>query len=199
MLGVEAAGICSVAVASEGVIEIISAGKKYGSIGDYKKAEENSIMLSQSGEDELKLNKKGFLLPLVKRIDMKGHLPIESLFNVEFQVNTENFQKMVANTNIQGESVNIDPMNDVTLAIYKQFLPSFIAMRKIGFETGITKVIEDFQINNKGVVSYKRLKSSDLESVLSQSFSEGSYQGPILLISDKKKVRIMTLDLKSGE
>ena len=58
---------------------------------------------------------------------------------------------------------------------------------------GVKKVIEDFQAEKGQSLSYKLLKKKDLEIVLSQSITKNGYEGPVLLMSNKKKLRIMTL------
>jgi hypothetical protein len=76
---------------------------------------------------------------------------------------------------------------------YDAFLQSYVAISKIGFNTGVNKVIEDFQAEKGQTFPYKLLRKKDLEMVLSQSITKNGYEGPVLLMSNKKKLRIMTL------
>ena len=98
---------------------------------------------------------------------------------------------------LNDEEIVLEPVDPQSLEednkAYDPFLQSYVAISKIGFNTGVKKVIEDFQAEKGQNFSYKLLKKKDLEMVLSQSFTKNGYEGPVLLMSNKKKLRIMTL------
>lgn len=172
-------------------IEIISAGNRYKSIEDYKEVENRNNTDVQSGSQNLNLEEIVEPIVFSKIGNHISQLPFESIFQRRIRLDKENLLKLTlaSQNSLLGQKLSGD-----SAVVYEQFLPAFIAMRKVGFNTVVERVIEDFQRNNGDVIYYKYLKSKDLESVLGQSFAGGDYQGPILLISDKKKLRIMTLE-----
>ena len=59
-------------------------------------------------------------------------------------------------------------------------------------------MVEEFQQDILGNFRSKRLMAKDLESTLRQSFGSMDYDGPILIISHQKKLRIMTLQSENA-
>lgn len=175
-------------------IEIISAGKKYPSFEDYKRSADDLNLMNRSNSENINPENGFKSFPFLVRRQFLNPLPIEALLNCSWEIDKGRFVKGVTSIQDLKKAFNDENFSDLSVMMFEQFLPSFIAMRKIGYNTVITKVIDEFQKSNGSVISYKRLKSSDLEKVLSKSFSGGEYTGPILLISDKKKLRIMTLE-----
>ena len=166
-------------------IEIISGGIKYGSIEIYKEAErEKKENVSRIYETSAK-----YIQALLK--NMQRSLNFISVIPNIWSVNAD--QRPILNE----EEIVLEPFDLQSLEednkAYDPFLQSYVAISKIGFNTGVKKVIEDFQAEKGQSLSYKLLKKKDLEIVLSQSITKNGYEGPVLLMSNKKKLRIMTL------
>lgn len=79
------------------------------------------------------------------------------------------------------------------------FLEFHSRISRLGFNTGVALVIEDFLGQTVEVGYYKRLLVKDLETTLSRSFENSDYSGPILIISHNKKLRIMTLEDREAQ
>jgi hypothetical protein len=75
------------------------------------------------------------------------------------------------------------------------FRHSYLMLSQVGFNDGIHQVISDFKVSKRwkgGAVS-----AGELEEVLQKSLGESS--GPILLISDDNKLRVMQLEPQDNE
>jgi hypothetical protein len=175
-------------------IEIISGGIKYKSIKTYKEAEqkrnEKKIVSKPDGFEE---TSGKYIQALLKDIQRRSPVSL-NLFSAMpniWNVNADQCPTL-CKVGIGIEPIQFQSSEEDNKA-YDPFLQSYAAISRIGFNTGVNKVIEDFQAENGQVISYKRLKSKDLENVLSQSITKNGYQGPVLLMSNKKKLRIMTL------
>lgn len=162
----------------EAPIEIIVHGKKFESIEQYRQSKQN--VQDQKALGRSVISGKRFVSPLFyfasKNPDLIRFDQVQNLSN-----------KQSSKTFLKREKM---------LRPYDQLLPAFAAMSKVGFNTGVIKMIEAFQKAGSDTIVYKSINSKDLENTLSESFPEGGYSGPILLISDKNKVRILTLDSK---
>jgi hypothetical protein len=181
-------------VSKDESIEIISGGIKYDSIKTYKEAEqkrnEKKIVSKSDGFEE---TSGKYIQALLKDIQRRspGSLNSFSVMPNIWNVNADQYPTLCkVGIGIEPIQFQSSEEDDKT---YDPFLQSYVAISRIGFNTGVNKVIEDFQAENGHVFSYKRLKSKDLEMVLSQSITKNGYQGPVLLMSNKKKLRIMTL------
>lgn len=194
---------CLIAIDIKGAsakdIEIISAGKRYESLRIYKQSESMKNLANQMAAEKL-MEQKGIVpLSIFKRRDRLSQFPWESVLRGVMDLNMQNIQT-VLNVSLKAgiRQEKRESKRDAEF-IYNQYLPSFIAMRKVGYNTVIANIIEDFYQANGKTVYYKQLKPQDLEEALSRSIEDGDYTGPILLISDKKKLRIMTLDSSQTE
>lgn len=178
----------------DGSIEIISGGVKYESLLIYKEAErERNQRENVSRRQEFSDASVKYIQALLK--DMQRHNQLLLNFLSEMP-NIWNVNAGQSPTLSKGKLM-IEPFlrqsPEESNNAYDPFLQSYIAISRIGFNTGVNKVIEDFQAEKGRAFSYKYLKKKDLEMALSQSFTENGYEGPILLMSNKKNIRIMAL------
>lgn len=159
-------------------IEIIADGKKYDSIEDYR--ERQAAAARSRSKDGLAMQ---YVLNHVKRYVR---------YPLDVNPKAADIQQWVLGT---AKTKEKQPSGNT----YDPFLESYSLISRIGFNTGISKVIEDFQHDIQGKFSSKHLKPKDLESTLRQSFGGMDYTGPILIISHQKKLRIMTLETQETE
>ena len=170
-------------------IEIISGGIKYESMETYREAErEKRESVSKIYETSVK-----YIQALLKNMQRHSQPPLNFLSAVPniWNVNADQYPTL-HKVDIGLEPIRSQSSEEDDKA-YDPFLLSYVAISKIGFNTGVNKVIEDFQAEKGQTFPYKLLRKKDLEMVLSQSITENGYEGPVLLMSNKKKLRIMTL------
>lgn len=166
-------------------IEVISAGKKYQSFQDYKNAGHGQIQKDKAvvhfhGLEELGMEN---IQSILTGIQKRSFMPLVYFCGMPYlKEKASSFNKDdEAGTQLSKESEKLPD-------------PLYVAISRVGFNTGVMRVIEDFQKDKTQGLSYKSLKPKDLEIMLRDSFAGDDYDGPILLISDKKKLRIMTLE-----
>jgi hypothetical protein len=178
----------------DGSIEIISGGVKYESLLIYKEAErERNQRENVSRRQEFSDASVKYIQALLKDMQRHNQLSLSFLSEVPniWNVNAGQFPTL-GKVKLMIEPFLRQSLEESNNA-YDPFLQSYIAISRIGFNTGVNKVIEDFQAEKGRAFSYKYLKKKDLEMALSQSFTENGYEGPILLMSNKKNIRIMAL------
>lgn len=170
-------------------VEIIAGGRKYTSLEHYLLSKQSYIVKSAESGPFMRISFQIFITPLycfmpnVYRFNSKDTYFEWSVLRLGTGKDNKQLGKFKLNAN------GVFGWNE-------QFLPALLAMSKVGFNTGVIQMIKAFQNPKHTAMIYKNINSRELENVLSESFPDDGYSGPILLISDKNKLRIMTLDSK---
>ena len=161
---------------NNGSFEIIADGKKYGSMQSYqeskqKKVQENWGSLESQWRDKRDIGGIEFFfqdtLRHIRHLDLKPDI---------HSMKTVGIGKQLALDSIElTQSIKELKWQEKANKTYDPFLESYGVISRIGFNTGITKVIEDFQSQINGSIYYKHLLAKDLESVLDQSFANNDY------------------------
>lgn len=72
------------------------------------------------------------------------------------------------------------------------FASSYKTFYKVGFNAGVDRAVEDFTVGNDRTSALEQVSAKDLEEALEKSFE--AHDGPLLLMSDHKKVKVMALE-----
>lgn len=163
-------------------IEIIAGGKRFTSFEQY---EQSKRKLNLRRNEEIFLNSSS---PRLFMTSLNFFTP-----NI-FRINK--FVRCLSNQEkcYQFKNKGFGFKEDAVLGRYELYFPAFLAMSTVGFNTGVMRMIKAFQNRGKKVAIYKSINPKDLADVLNESFPDEGYSGPILVMSDKNKLRIMTLD-----
>lgn len=172
-------GVSFVYAQGRSSIEIIVRGKKFDSIELYQESKQKSEAKGSKVGDSWVVSREGFLGPLFY-----------------FVADINNFRRIKQNFGGLPQEKGMDLRKQKFLGQYDRFFPAFAALSSVGFNTGVVRMIEAFHKLGDQAIVYKTIDRKDLANALDKSFPEGGYSGPILLISEKNKVRVLTLDSK---
>lgn len=168
-------------------IEIFANGRKYDSIDEYRidRMSKAVVRLESSGPQRDWVNIQNIVRS------------IQNLMASPFDIAPRSH--VLKDTDVKQITLKAFKVTEKQPANgYDPFLESYGLISRIGFNTGINKVVEEFQQDILGNFRSKRLMAKDLESTLRQSFGSMDYDGPILIISHQKKLRIMTLQSENA-
>jgi hypothetical protein len=166
-------------------IEIFVGGKKYKSLEGYHEEEKMNEDLARQ-----KTAKQENVSEVRQMFDETLRTSPNSL-NLKFDPNkmkTIYIKEPVFNP---PPSYSADFLTSKDVPHKDPFTHSYTTLNRLGFDQGIHKVISDFTLREKKWKG-QAIDSADLERVLRDSFGESTR--PLLLISDKGKLRVMELD-----
>lgn len=166
-------------------IEVIADGQRYESIEKYKEARIGKLKRSvRGGAHSGKRTSMAGLL-----IDALSQCYASTVLSAgRFHAGPREIEKYLRS------SMGVKVTDQDTESYFDPFLESYSRISRLGFNSGVARIVEEFAEHAKDGTQYKRLMARDLEATLSRSFEGSEYTGPILIISHKKKVRILTLE-----
>jgi hypothetical protein len=178
-------------------IEIFSGGKKYASMEVYRQEEKmNSQPVEKkdeageatSAEDNFSETRQMFddALRTAKN-------PLSLKFNPT-KMKTIYIQKPVAASSLAKAPAAFRASKS-SIFTKDPLTQSYILLNQMGFDQGVHNVVSEFTLGKqwRGTA----IDSSDLERVLRDSFGDSTQ--PVLLISDRGKLRLMELDEKQSQ
>ena len=166
-------------------IEVIADGQRYESIEKYREARRAKLKMPAWNKTQAGKRKTvaGLLRKALYRRYTSSVLTGGRHYTGPKDIERYLYPSMGSTEDDQGVGNNFDP-----------FLESYSRISRLGFNTGVARIVEEFRDTSQDGIKYKRLMPKDLETTLSRSFEAGDYTGPILIISHQKKLRIMTLE-----
>ena len=178
-------------------VEIFVEGKKYDSLEEYREEEKNKILEAVAAtqkEDSPVDHKKEDLDELQDMFGQavrRAQRPLDLKFDPR-KVKTLYLKNLSSRQ--QPKKVGQDPVSlkGQGSAVADPFAPSYAVFHQAGFNTGINRVVKDFTVGNEAPGDPRRVNAQDLERVLQKSL--GMYDGPLLLMSDQKRIRVMVLE-----
>ncbi len=169
----------------ESSIEVIADGQRYESIEKYKEARMGKLKRPVRGTAQS--GKRKTVAGLLRNA-VSLQYASSVLTAGRFYTGPRDIEKYLKS------SMDVKGADQDAETSFDPFLESYSRISRLGFNSGVARIVEEFAEHAKDSIQYKRLLAKDLEATLSRSFEAGDYSGPILIISHKKKVRIMTLE-----
>ncbi len=169
-----------------GAIEIFSGGKHYDSMEGYRKKageEKDVIGLENSGVEFTEVRE------MFDQAVQSSATPLDIKFDPT-KMKTIHIKPADAAVVPSGDSPAVESRE----TIKDPFVHSYTLLNKIGFNAGIKDIVSEFAAAPTAGREKKVVSAKDLQKILQDSFGDSNQ--PILLISDDKKLRVMTLDPK---
>jgi hypothetical protein len=165
-------------------VEIFVGGKKYNSFGGYRDEK-----IKQALEREQRLH---------ARDNNADPQDLQDMFNEAVQGSPNHPDLKFDPAKLKTVYIKKPDSGSVPASSrpYKSFLNldplthTYTVLNQLGFDQGIHKVISEFSLTKPQISNV--VNAEDLEKVLENSF--GTIHEPLLLISDKKALRVMRLE-----
>lgn len=172
---------------SPAAVEVFVDGKRYESLEKYKEARRDALKGPTSAVSQKKQKRERFSLAKLLKNDLGGRFRHSILTGRRYYLSSADVQRYLEPQENSARGAQ------EFVSLNESFLEFYSRISRLGFNTGVARVVEDFRGQSVNVNYYKRLLAKDLETTLSRSFEKSDYSGPILIISHNKKLRIMTL------
>ncbi|GEM_PF-5958350 len=178
-------------------VEIFVEGKKYNSVEEYREEESNeSLNVSATTQTEggpLGNKKQDLdeLQDMFAQAVRHAQRPLDLKFDPR-KIKTfylKNFPQAQQPQENDRFSLSLKGQGS---AVADPFTRSYAVFHQAGFNTGVNNVVGDFTTEKDQPADSKRINTQDIQRVLQESF--GVYDGPLLLMSDQKKLRVMVLE-----
>lgn len=174
-------------------VEIFVEGKKYSSLEDYREEEKRlaqAFAEAQKGLPSSKDQELAELRSMFEQAARRVDHPLDLTFDPS-KVKTiylKGFSSAPLSTDGQEHSL----LKDKESVVADPFTRSYAVIYQVGVNTGVHSIVEDFVAGESRPGDVGRVNKKDLERVLQESL--GVYEGPLLLMSDQKRIRVMVLE-----
>ena len=178
-------------------VEIFVEGRKYNSIEDYREEEKNknlqSIAITQAGDVSVGQEKQGFdeLRKMSGEIVRHAGHPLGVTFDPH-KVKALYLKDFLTKQPVEKVEQNPVSMKDRGFSIADPLARSYTVFHQVGFNAGINHAVDDFIIGHDQSGVPQQVNRQDIDRVLEESL--GTDDGPLLFVSDQKKIRVMALE-----
>lgn len=178
-------------------VEIFVQGKKYDSFGEYRDEEKKKNLDSRIAAEKRnsaigpkKQNLDEFQM-MLGEVMFRSQLPLELTFG-SGQIKKFYFKDFLNARPEDKTSQDASLAKDQALVVADPLARSYEAIHQVGFNAGIDRVVDEFTVGKDRSAGLEKVGAKGLE----QELKEASvvYDGPLLLMSDQKTIKVMALE-----
>jgi hypothetical protein len=170
-------------------VEIFVQGKKYNSIEEYREEEKRNITIVHKKQslDEFQI--------MLEQVISRSRPPLELTFG-SGQIKKFYFKDFLNARPEDKTSQDVSLSKDQT-AVADPFARSYETIQQVGFNAGVDHVVNEFAVGKDRSAGSEKVSAKDLDKALKET--SVAYDGPLLLMSDQNKIKVMALEPTEGK